>query len=87
MKILADINSMRELGITCTIGEELSLSVYTNANCASNRYIQSFDFGCCDDVGERSGVRDESHAVLRDVVYDRDRVRSACRGGQGGDGC
>ena len=46
-----------------------------------------FDFECCGDVGECSGVRVESHTALRDVVYDRGRVRSACRGGQGGDVC
>ena len=43
---------------------------------------QAFDFGCCGDVGKCSGVRDESHTALRDVIYDRGRVRSACRGSQ-----
>ena len=40
--------------------------------------------GSCGDVGECSGVRDESHTALRGVIYDRGRVRSACRGGQEG---
>ena len=26
-------------------------------------------------------MRDESHTALRDVIYDRGKVRSACRGG------
>ena len=40
---------------------------------------QAFDLGCCGDVGKCSGVHDESHTALRDVIYDRGRVRSACQ--------
>ena len=42
---------------------------------------QAFDLGCCGDVGKCSGVRDESYTARRDVIDDRGRVRSACRGG------
>ena len=43
-----------------------------------------FNFGRCGDFGECSGVRDELHTALRDVVYDRDIVRTAYRGAKEG---
>ena len=86
MKILPYLNSTRDLGITYTKGEELSLTVYTGSDYASKET-------------DRRSILDVVVMLRNAAVYAKSctqlcvtlsvtgRVRSACRGGQGEDAC
>ena len=79
-KILAYLNSTRDLEMTYTTQEELSLLVYTDADYAS----KDTDRRSISGVAVMLGNAEESHTALRDVLYDRGRERSACQWGQEG---
>ena len=59
MKILAYLNSTRDLGTTYKKREELLMSAYTDADYGSKETDRRSNSECCDDAGQCSGVRVE----------------------------
>ena len=71
-------------------GARLARGKCNNQTTSNDRYPHQVKrqtgvrFGCCGDVGQCSGVRDESHTALRDVVYHRGEYVALAEGAKEG---